>query len=196
LRKREAGQAAIAVVLAMSVFLIGAVGLAIDGSHLYAERQMAQAAADAAAQAGIRSIFTGSYADGSSQAFSGGLPSFTCAASDARTPCYYAQTLNGFNGGGDTVTVQEPTAASIGVVDCGTAGTPLYCGGGVNLLQVTVSRQVPTTLFSFISSWTPTVRASATAAIVSVLSPVPIIVTHPTNPDTFKMNGGVTIQIC
>ena len=50
-RKRETGQAAILLVLAMSVFLLGAVGLAIDGSHLYAERQMAQAAADAAAGA-------------------------------------------------------------------------------------------------------------------------------------------------
>ena len=56
---REDGQAVILVVVAMSVLLIGALGLAIDGGQMYAQRQMAQAAADAAAQAGIMSIFTG-----------------------------------------------------------------------------------------------------------------------------------------
>ncbi len=38
-RKSEAGQAVLLVVAAMSVFLLGAVGLGIDGSHLYAQRQ-------------------------------------------------------------------------------------------------------------------------------------------------------------
>jgi Flp pilus assembly protein TadG len=184
------------VIVALAVFLLGAVGLAIDGSHLYAERQMAQAAADAAAQAGIRSVFTGSYSNGSSQAFSGSTFPFTCATSDARTPCYYAQTLNGFNTSNDTVIVSQPSPASLGLVACGTAGSPLFCGGGVNLLQVTVSRRVPTPLFSFIGSWIPTVSASATGAIVSVVSPVPIVVTHPTMSGSLQSNGGNTVQIC
>jgi uncharacterized membrane protein len=55
--KDEEGQAIIIVALAMSTFLILAIGLAVDGSNLYTQRQMAQAAADAAAQAGIMSIF-------------------------------------------------------------------------------------------------------------------------------------------
>ena len=46
----------------MGIFLIGALGLAIDGGQMYAQRQMAQAAADAAAQAGIMSIFNGTNA--------------------------------------------------------------------------------------------------------------------------------------
>ena len=49
-KKSEAGQAILLVIAAMSVFLLGAVGLAVDGSNLYAHRQAAQAAADAAAQ--------------------------------------------------------------------------------------------------------------------------------------------------
>lgn len=169
---------------------MGAVGLAIDGSHLYAERQMAQAAADTAAQAGIRSVFTGSYASGSSQAFSGGLPSFTCATSDARTPCYYAQTLNGFNGNGDTVNVDEPTAAQIGI-----SATALSSTDTINLLRVSVSRQVTTTLFKLIAPWTPTVTASATGAIVNILSPTPIIITHPTLINALDMNGNTSITI-
>ena len=58
----EDGQSILLVVVAMSVFLIGALGLAIDGAQMYAHRQMAQAAADAAAQAGMMSIFRGTNA--------------------------------------------------------------------------------------------------------------------------------------
>ena len=57
--KGEEGQAVVLVALAMGVFLLGAVGLAVDGSHLYSQRQMAQSAADSAAIAGIMSIFDG-----------------------------------------------------------------------------------------------------------------------------------------
>src|SRR3954452_20532532 len=63
-RSGERGQAILLVVLGMSIFVLGAIGLAIDGSHLYAQRQMAQAAADAAAQAGIMSIFDGTNGTG------------------------------------------------------------------------------------------------------------------------------------
>jgi Flp pilus assembly protein TadG len=97
----------------MGIFLLGALGLAIDGSHLYAHRQMAQAAADAAAQAGIMSIFDGTNGAGA-HAFATGS-TITCASSDPKTPCYYAQTLNGFNGANDVVTVDFPTAADVGV---------------------------------------------------------------------------------
>ena len=81
-KKSEAGQAVLLVVAAMSVFLLGAVGLAVDGSHLYAQRQAAQAAADAAAQAGIVSIFNGTNA--------GNLAStgdYWCTTTDTTSPC-------------------------------------------------------------------------------------------------------------
>ncbi len=51
--------------LALSTFVLGAIGLAIDGSNLFAQRQMIQAAADAAAQAGMMSIFDGTDLSGS-----------------------------------------------------------------------------------------------------------------------------------
>ncbi len=104
--KSEEGQAVILVALAMSIFLIAAIGLAIDGSHIYAQRQMAQTAADAAAQAGIMSIFDGTNSGGTA-AFSTGS-SFNCSTTDARTPCIYAS-KNGFGGSAnDTVTVSFP----------------------------------------------------------------------------------------
>jgi Flp pilus assembly protein TadG len=178
------------VVVALSVFLIGAAGLAIDGSHMYAQRQMAQAAADAAAQAGILSVFDGTNGvAGNTHGFA--TSTFTCAASDARTPCYYAQTMNGFNAASDVVTVDFPSAATVGVP----TGS-LSASDPVNLLRVTVQRTVDTTLMRLLGPTTSTIRASGTAGIIDVTSPVPIIITHPTNPSTFSSNGNITIQIC
>ena len=59
-RKGESGQALVLVAAALGIFLLGAVGLAVDVGQLYAHRQMAQNAADAAAEAGILSMFNGS----------------------------------------------------------------------------------------------------------------------------------------
>lgn len=198
-RKFQSGQAILIVVLAMSIFLLGAVGFAIDGSHLYAQRQMAQAAADAAAQAAILSIF-----DGTSTAGTNGFSTaagFTCnATNDARTPCYYAETMNGFNGANDVVTVDYPTAAQVGV------GSGILASGyPANILRVVVKRPVQTTLMSLITPTAATcstagtwncVGATGVAAILSIVSPVPIVITHPTNPGTFAFGGNVTIQIC
>ena len=178
--------------VALSIFLFGAVGLAIDGSHLYAQRQMAQAAADAAAEAGILSVFNGSNATGAHGFSTTG--SFTCATNDARTPCYYAQTMNGFNGTGDTVTVDFPSAATVGVP----TGV-LSSSDPVTLLRVTIQRQVDTTLIGMLGTSASTIGASGTAAIVSIMSPIPIVVTHPTLAGSFNVSGtGSTakIKIC
>jgi hypothetical protein len=195
-RKSQSGQAILIVVLATSIFLLGAVGFAIDGSHLYAQRQMAQAAADAAAQAGVLSIFNGSNALGihgfsCPSTPSDSTPCFTCAASDARTPCYYAQTMNGFNLAADVVKVWFPTAAGVGVSSGVLSGSD-----PVNLLKVTIERPVNTTLMRLLGPSVSTIAASGTAAIVTVSSAVPILVTHPILNSAFSMSGGPTITIC
>ena len=56
------GQAIIVVAVAAGLFMIGALGPAIDSGQLYAQLQMPQAAADAAAGAGITSIMKGTNA--------------------------------------------------------------------------------------------------------------------------------------
>ena len=178
-------------VLGMSIFLMAALGLAIDGSHLYVQRQLAQAAADAAAQAAMMSVFVGTNTSGS-HAFSVGTPAspfnYTCTSSDAATPCYYAQSLNGFNTASDSV---KYTASPSGLTI--PALSPTY---PVNLLQVTVSRNVPATLMALLGWSTFPVSASAVAAIVYVDSPVPIIVTHPTLSGSLNLGGsGSTSKI-
>jgi hypothetical protein len=173
-RKNEAGQATILVILATGIFLLAAVGLAVDGSHLYAQWQMAQAAADAAAQAGVMSVFYGTNSNGAATAFS--TTAFTCSASDPKTPCYYAQQLNGFNGGSDSVSVDFP---SIGDAAVG----------------VTVSRSVDTTLIRLLGPSASTISARGVAAVEDIPSAIPIIVTHPTLTGALSFNGNPNITI-
>jgi len=192
-KKNEAGQAILLVVAAMSVFLLGALGLAVDGSHLYAQRQAAQAAADAAAQAGIVSIFNGTNA--------GNLAStgdYWCTTTDTTSPCVYART-DGYGVGAASSDCTPATNTS----DCihvepnpAVVVSKLSPAFPINLVRVTVTRPVGMTLAQFVGLSKFNVSASATAAIVDVMAPVPIIVTHPTNPNTFAFNGGVTIKIC
>ncbi len=182
---RESGQAILLLVLSMSIFLLGAIGLAIDGSHLYAQRQMAQAAADAAAQAGILSIFDGTNLTASAHYFSTTTGQHTCATS-APTPCYYAETLNGFSNASDTVTYEPNPAVTV----------PSLSSDPVNLLRVTVQRTVDTTLIRFLGPSTSTISATGTAAIVTALAPIPILVLHPTLDGSFSKNGTNDIAIC
>jgi Flp pilus assembly protein TadG len=181
--RREKGQAILLFVVAMGLVLFGALGLAIDGSQLYAHRQMMQAAMDSAAQAGVMSVFnktnTGANAFGTS--------SFTCTASDVRTPCYFARLNGAGTTADDTVVVDFPSTAP-GVALSG-ADTP-------NMVQVTVTRTVHNGIVRFVSPALSTIRASATAAIVDVVSPTPILVLHPTLAGSLSMNGNPTVQIC
>jgi Flp pilus assembly protein TadG len=185
--KDEDGQAIVLVAVAMSLFLFAAIGLAVDGSNLYSQRQMAQAAADAAAQAGMMSIFDGTNSlAGNAAAFTAGTP-FTCTTTDAETPCVYARN-NGFGGSSnDIVAVTFPTSAP---------GVKLS-SDPTNLIKVTVSRNVSTTLMRFLGPTATWVNASATAAIVSVLNPTPILVTHPYLANALQMVGNKSlIKIC
>src|SRR5437773_8542716 len=101
--KADKGQAIMLVVVAMGIVLVGGLGLAIDGSQIYAHTQMAQAAADAAAMAGILSMLQGVNTISTNPAKFPTNATFTCTAADFQLPCQYAR-LNGF-GTGDTVTV-------------------------------------------------------------------------------------------
>ncbi len=185
-RHKQRGQAVILVVVAMGLLLLGAVGIAVDASQLYAQRQMAQAAADGAAQAAIMSVFDGTNTAGNGNAF-GGSP-FTCTpGTDVRTPCRFAH-YNGFGlDSADAVYVDFPGTAP---------GVTLSPTDTPSLARVTVTRQVNTTLMRFIGPATQRVAAQATAAILDVVSPVPIIVMHPKMPGSFAINGNPTIQIC
>lgn len=186
---RQNGQAVILVVVAMGILLIGALGLAIDGGQMYAQRQMAQAAADAATQAGIMSIFTGTNAS-SAHPFGTGTPpiaSSVCTTTDLRTPCVYARN-NGFGGtAADTVTLSFP--ATVSGVTLSSATVPA--------LTVTVQRTLATGLIRMLpgAPTTSNITAKATAGLVGSVSPDCVYVLDPSAQDAFLANNGATVAI-
>jgi Flp pilus assembly protein TadG len=188
---REDGQVVILVVVGMSIFLFAALGLAIDGGQMYAQRQMAQAAADAAAQAGIMSILRGTNITSSNPFGTGVTPiaSSVCTTTDLRTPCVYAR-YNGFGGtAADTVTLSFPT--SVAGVNLSSATVPAFA--------VTVQRTLQTSLIRFIGPSTSSVTAKATAALVNAVSPDSIIVLSTTSPpnaaNALDISNGATLNI-
>src|SRR5436309_1940640 len=104
MKNNEKGQALLLIVVVLGLVLMGGMGLAIDGAQIYSHRQLAQAAADAAAEAAVFSIFNKTYnPDGTA---------FTCSTAPANTACVYAA-RNGF--GSDTVDVSFPPSPQNGV---------------------------------------------------------------------------------
>jgi Flp pilus assembly protein TadG len=181
---RHSGQAVLLVIVAAGIFLIAGLGLAIDAAQMYGHRQMAQNAADSAAQAAMLSIFNGTNSISTNPA-KFDTSNFDCTAgTDARTPCVYAQ-KNGFGlDTSDTVSVTFNETSSV-------PGVSLSTVDPVNLVRVTIRRNVRVGLIRFVyAGATSAVAASALCALVSDNSPIPIIVTHPTMPDAFHINGG------
>jgi hypothetical protein len=192
-RKKQSGQAIVMVVVFVGLVLMGSLGLAIDSGQLYGHRQMAQVAADAAAEAGIISIFGHTNSTTYNNVLNG--TAFTCTnGSDTRSPCAYAR-LNGFglSGSTDTVSVDFPDPSSpvlTGVSGLTTHFTP-------NAVHVLITRNVGTTFLRlFGASATSSIKAAGTAAILNVVNPVPIIVLHPTLFHAFETGGSGGITVC
>ncbi len=195
MRKRQtSGQVLLLFLTALGIFLLGAVGFAIDASFLYTHRQLAQAAADAAAEAGIMSIFNNTNTSDFGNAF--GTASFDCLPpNNVLTPCVYAQ-YHGFgDDANETVLVDFPETVD---------GVALSDDDDPAAIGVTVTRTVDTGLVRFLGTSLATVRARAIAVITDVFSPVPIIVLHPTLGDSgtgapkaaFDKNGSNVVRIC
>jgi len=151
------GQAIMLVVVGASLLLIGVLGFALDGGQMYAQRQMAQAAADAAAQAGIMSIMRGTNATSTYTFGTGATPiaSYTCTTTDGRTPCVYARN-NGFGTASDTVTLSYPS--SVTGVTLASVTVPAF--------EVTVQRTLQTGFVQFLKgAATTTITAKAISGI-------------------------------
>lgn len=185
-RKGEAGQATLLVIVALGIFLLGGLGLAIDASHLYAQRQMAQAAADAAAQSGILSIFHGTNATAGSPFATGSPPTaYTCSTTNGTTPCAYAR-LNGFGGtAADTVSISFPT--SVPGVTLASATVPA--------ITVSVRRTVNTTFMRLLGTSTSAVATTATAAQVKLPLANCITTLDPSASGAFSITGNADLSI-
>src|SRR6185295_18306878 len=108
----ESGQALVFMVLALSIFLLGAGALCVDMSNLWFHRQAAQNAADAACTAGAMDLLVGGQGGATGhQGFTPGT-SFSCTGPSA-IPCQYAD-KNGYgsDGTGNLVEVSFPTTVT------------------------------------------------------------------------------------
>ena len=177
------------MVVAMSVLLIGVLGLAIDGGQMYAQRQMAQAAADSAAQAGIMSILDGTNIT-SAHPFGTGTPpiaSSPCITlTDPRTPCVYAR-YNGFGAtSADVVTLSYPSTVSGATLTSDT----------VPAFTVTVQRTLNTGMIRVISgAATVNITAKAIAGLVGGVSTDCIYVLDPSASAAFTANNGADVVV-
>lgn len=175
----DAGQATIFVLLALGIFLIGAVAFCVDIANLWFHRQSAQNAADAACTAGAMDLLVDANTGITNQGgFTAGT-AFDCLSTPDAAPCKYAA-LNGYNGTnaspGNSVSVSFPGSVP-GVT------TPPPALAPTPFLRVDVLDHVQTFFSGMLSgSHTQDVRAFAVCGLVLVKSPVPIIILDPQNP--------------
>jgi hypothetical protein len=191
-RSSESGQALVFLVLALSITFLGAAALAVDMSNLWFHRQAAQNAADAACTAGAMDLLVDAQGGATGhQGFVNGT-AFTCTAGSAAIPCQYAA-KNGYNssGAGNLVTVSFPTT----VTGVPTGTVPPAGLAPTAFIDVVVSDDVQTYFSALLTgNRTQTVRASAACGVVSVPTPIPILVLDPHNPVTRPASDALDIQ--
>lgn len=203
----ERGQSMTLVLLVLGLFLLGAVGFAVDVSNWWFHRQMAQSAADAACTAGGMDLLVNAEGSGLVGNFPTGSPpaSYWCSSAGgaASATCKYAA-LNGYDGTGRVAgqpsnDVQVTFPGSVpGVSACGPTAPPPCVPGSVAspFIQVNVLDRVPTTFTGLLSgSRTTDVAGSAVCGVLRAQSPVPIIVLNPSCQHAFQLSGGPTVAI-
>jgi len=213
-RHDDKGQTMLVVILALGIFLLGAVSFGVDIANLWFHRQAAQTAADAACTAGAMDLLYDAEGQPAPASGSGswgwiGQNNLNCsghfsAGSSMYAPCWYAA-QNGYNGTGlvtgsasNQVALSSPTSVS-GVSSCtsSSSGTACLPGWVSNpLLQVNVSDRVKVFFMGMINGKrTMDVGAQAICGILQVQSPVPLLVLDPRNETSVANNGNFTIDI-
>src|SRR5947209_6343685 len=189
----QQGQAFLFIVILIAFFLLAVLGLATDYTQVWAHRQMAQGAADAACEAGAADVFL----KGTDPTASTDFPaldfswigsSFDCSAKPNSVPCEYAS-FNGYAGA--NVSVSFPASLP------GVSGIPAGFGTIANpYLKVTVTDPVAT-YFTRIGSSITTVNvtASASCGLNVITAPVPLVVLHRTASPSLQVNGTASVTI-
>jgi hypothetical protein len=198
---KESGQAAVFLVLAMGLFLIGSMGFVVDGANLWFHRQSAQTAADAACTAGAMNMLSVAAGANPPSANWIGIPSFQCSGSTGSgkdgipnsglIPCQYAA-LNGYtspglqtNKGGNDVSVSFPGSFT-SIPTC--SDTLTVCTAediaATPYMQVNVTDRVQTTFIGMLNGGhTVDVGAQAMCGLSNVLSAIPVLVLNPNAPN-------------
>lgn len=191
--KTESGQVMLFTLLALGLFLIGAIAFAIDMGNLWFHRQAAQTAADAACTAGAMNMLrdqtngiatSGHFTRGTNFDCNTTTPNSNSSGSTNTTnpsPCVYAA-LNGY-----ASTLSQATAAGGTLGDNVNVifnGAPPPGVASTSVMEVDVIDNLPTFFAGFLQGkTTQTVRAVAKCGIDQVAAPIPLLVLDPVNPD-------------
>lgn len=191
-QSRESGQAAIAVVLILGFFLLGALGLSVDLTNVWFHRQAARAASDSACQAGAMDMLA------SAAAVTPPAPGFTagtgsdCVNSSTATMCTYAK-ANGYGGAG-----LNPNAASNSVSWSFPASvTGVTPGAGTYpFLKVLISENVRTYFLSLVNaSRFLNINVSTTCGVVAIRDSPPMVILNPTIAGALSSSGNAAMKI-
>jgi hypothetical protein len=191
----EAGQAAISVVLMLSLFLLGILAFAVDFTNIWFHRQAAGAAADAACQAGAMDLLgKASGVTLSATGFTAGTPS-DCVSNKSSTICAYAA-FNGYNGSGlvngaasNSVSWTFPSSVT-GVT------TPPAAQVTYPFLKVSITENVGTYFLSLLKGARYlTLNVACTCGIVQSKVAAPMVVLHPSMAGSFSTSGGGVLKI-
>ncbi len=190
---RQGGQTFLVIVVFIAVFLLAVLGLATDYSQVWAHRQMAQGAADAACQAAAADLFLNAIDPSASgqnglQSFSWIGSPFNCSANASSPPCAYAA-LNGYSASNVSVTFPS-SLAGVSTIPAG-FGTIAH-----PYVEVTITDHVPMSFTKLVSSTgTVNITASAGCGLNPVAVPIPLVVLHHTAIGALSTNGGPIVQI-
>src|SRR5713101_8004797 len=189
----QQGQAFLIIVILIAFFLLAVLGLATDYSQVWAHRQMAQGAADAACQAAAADVFLKGTDPTASTDFPGldftwiGS-TFDCSAKPNSVPCQYAS-ANGYSG--TKVTVSFPASLP------GVAAIPPAFGAITNAyVKVSITDPVKMSFTKLASSnTTVNISAKAGCGLVPSTTPVPLVVLHSKASSSLSVSGSASIKI-
>jgi Putative Flp pilus-assembly TadE/G-like len=192
-RSPQNGQTLLPIVVIIGLFLLAMLGVAADYSQVWAHRQIAQGAADAACEAAAADLFL--EAVDPSASGTGGLEPFNwitggdfdCSTNTSSPPCRYAS-LNGYSG--SNVHVSFPSSLP------GVAPLPTSFATAHPYVEVAITDPVAMSFTKIVSSTAiVNIKAKAGCGVAPVAIPVPLVVLHQTAAQSLSTQGSGGIQI-
>jgi hypothetical protein len=191
--RSQQGQTLIPIMIFISLLLLAMLGVATDYTQVWAHRQMAQGAADAACEAGAADLFLNAI-DPSASGQNGltsfswiNSSSFNCSTNTSSPPCVYAS-LNGYSG--SNVSVSFPGSIA------GVNPLPSTLATAHPYIEVTVTDPVAMSFTKLVSSTSVVnIRAKAGCGVVPVSLPVPLVILHPSSSASLSVGGNSSIHI-
>jgi Putative Flp pilus-assembly TadE/G-like len=191
----ESGQAAVSLLLMLSLFLLGTLALAVDFTNIWFHRQAEQATADSACQAGAMDLLA--VAGGMSlpaMGFTSGTAS-NCVSNSGSTMCTYAN-ANGYSGTGLTAGAASNAVSWTFPPSVTGVTAPAASVAPHPFLTITIAENVRTFFVSLLKlSKVQQINVSSTCGLVGVKAAAPMLILHPTMSGSLSYSGGASVTI-